>query len=367
MAEKFTSKHFVEFCEKFLGRPYWYGTCVYTCTKDRYNSKAKQYPSHYTSGREAKYMEHIAKKEVCSDCVGMIKGYAWTNGGEGVFESVGTGSKITSHYKANGCPDKSANGMFSYAKAQGMDWGTIDTIPEIPGIAVRYDGHVGVYVGDGYVIEERGFAYGCVKTKLKNRNWLHWYKLPWINYEEKDTSTSTSVTCELGDRLLKKGMTGNDVTELQTLLVQLGFLSDKIDGNFGSKTDAAVKAFQEANDLTADGEYGEKSHKAMMEAIGDNAPNEESSSKAEDKVEEEPSKEVIETKTPELEVTGNSVRVRAGDATSYSILTTVKKGNKLVPILGQNNQPLISKNGWYAVERNDQIGWISGKYVKSID
>lgn len=367
MANKFTSQHFVEFCEKFVGRPYWYGTCVYTCTQDRYNSKSKQYPSHYTSSRAAKYKQHIAAKEVCADCVGMIKGYAWTNGGDTVFESIGTGSKITSKYKANNCPDKSANGMFSYAKSQGMEWGTIDTIPEIPGIAVRYDGHVGVYVGNGYVVEERGFNYGCVKTKLKDRNWLHWYKLPWIVYGE-----GTSVGRELGDRLLKKGMKGDDVMELQTLLTQLGYLESKIDGDFGSKTEAAVKEFQKTMQLEVDGEYGEKSHKAMMEAIGDDQPNFEEEvpeivKPAPEVKPEEPAPAptpVPEVKEIQLEVTGGSVRVRSGDSTSYSILTTVKKGNKLVPILGQDNKPLISKEGWYAIKRNDQIGWISGKYIK---
>lgn len=24
----FTNEHFVDFCEKFTGQPYWYGTCV---------------------------------------------------------------------------------------------------------------------------------------------------------------------------------------------------------------------------------------------------------------------------------------------------------------------------------------------------
>ncbi len=33
----------------------------------------------------------------------------------------------TSKYGSNGCPDKSASGMFSYCKSKGMDWGTIDT------------------------------------------------------------------------------------------------------------------------------------------------------------------------------------------------------------------------------------------------
>ena len=63
-----------------------------------------------------------------------------------------------------------------------MEWGTIDTIPEIPGIAVRYDGHVGYYIGNGRVIEERGFNYGCVETALAGRGWLHWYKIPCIKY-----------------------------------------------------------------------------------------------------------------------------------------------------------------------------------------
>ena len=369
MAEKFTSQHFVEFCEKFIGRPYWYGTCVYNCTQDRYNSKSKQYPSHYTSSRTAKYKQHIAAKEVCADCVGMIKGYAWTNGGDTVFEAIGTGSKIISKYQSNNCPDKSANGMFSYAKSQGMEWGTIDTIPEIPGIAVRYDGHVGVYIGNGYVVEERGFNYGCVKTKLKNRKWLHWYKLPWIKYGKDIGPYPEFIGYALGERLLKKGMKGEDVAELQTLLTQLGFFNDKIDGDFGPKTEVAVKEFQQAQNLEVDGEYGEKSHRALMEAIGDNAPNFEETSPPDDNTESPsliptPNEPVPEEKEVLLRVTGDSVRIRTGDSTSYSIITIVKKRSPLVPILDQNNNPLKSKNNWYAVKSGNQIGWICGSYIK---
>ena len=28
-----------------------------------------------------------------------------------------------------------------------MDWGTIDTLPEIPGLALYKDGHAGYYIG----------------------------------------------------------------------------------------------------------------------------------------------------------------------------------------------------------------------------
>ena len=85
----FTSEHLVAFCEKFLGMPYWYGTCVYKCTESLRSRKAKQYPSHYGSSRTSRYKDDIAKKNVCADCVGMIKGYMWTGGGEGVIEAIG--------------------------------------------------------------------------------------------------------------------------------------------------------------------------------------------------------------------------------------------------------------------------------------
>lgn len=179
--EVYTNLHFVEFLKGMLGQPYWYGTCVYKCTTSTLNSKSKQYPSHYTSSRMSKYKSHVANKMVSTDCVGLGKGYNWTYGGRGVLESIGTDKTFTVKY-GNNCPDKSANGMFTYAKSKGLKWGKISTIPEVPGLAVRYDGHVGYYIGNGEVIEARGFNYGVVKTKLSGRKWDHWYEFPGIKY-----------------------------------------------------------------------------------------------------------------------------------------------------------------------------------------
>ena len=61
--------------------------------------------------RQAQYKQNIAQKQVCADCIGLIKGFAWTNGGVGVIESIGTDKTYTSKYGGNGCPDKSANEM----------------------------------------------------------------------------------------------------------------------------------------------------------------------------------------------------------------------------------------------------------------
>ena len=98
MAERkdtpFTGEHFSAWCEKMVGQPYWYGSCVYKCSQSLLDRKAKQYPAHYTSSRMKRYKDDISKKNVCADCVGGCKGYAWTNGGVGVLESVAMLAKM---------------------------------------------------------------------------------------------------------------------------------------------------------------------------------------------------------------------------------------------------------------------------------
>lgn len=114
-----TNEHFAAFCRSMLGQPYWYGTVTYKCTESLRSRKAKQYPSHYGSSRTKRYQQDIKDKKVCSDCIGGLKGYLWTFGGRGVVEAIGTTKTFTSKY-GNLCPDKSANGMFSYAKSKGL-------------------------------------------------------------------------------------------------------------------------------------------------------------------------------------------------------------------------------------------------------
>ena len=58
----------------------------------------------------------------------------------------------------------------------------IDAMPDTPGLAVWQNGHIGVYVGDGYVIEAMNTQCGVVKTQLEGRGWTHWLEIPYINY-----------------------------------------------------------------------------------------------------------------------------------------------------------------------------------------
>lgn len=62
---------------------------------------------------------------------------------------------------------------------------------------------------------------------------------------------------------LKVGSTGESVRSLQTRLIELSFLTGRADGTYGSKTEAAVRSFQTANGLTADGIAGTKTQTAI--------------------------------------------------------------------------------------------------------
>lgn len=59
-----------------------------------------------------------------------------------------------------------------------------------------------------------------------------------------------------GTVVLREGDSGENVYLLQARLFELGYYSGRIDGRFTSETTQAVKAFQQANGLTADGIAG---------------------------------------------------------------------------------------------------------------
>ena len=70
------------------------------------------------------------------------------------------------------------------------------------------------------------------------------------------TPTPTVAPTATTARTLKKGMSGSDVTRLQQALINLGYLSDAADGQFGANTQNAVIMFQAVNGLDADGLAG---------------------------------------------------------------------------------------------------------------
>jgi len=62
---------------------------------------------------------------------------------------------------------------------------------------------------------------------------------------------------------VKKGASGSAVSELQRLLNENGYTLD-VDGNFGAKTQAAVRDYQQKNSLTVDGIVGNQTWSSLF-------------------------------------------------------------------------------------------------------
>ena len=71
---------------------------------------------------------------------------------------------------------------------------------------------------------------------------------------------------------LKLGASGASVKTLQQALANAGFSPGAADGQFGPKTAAAVKAFQSAKGLVADGIVGPKTWAKLNSAPGGSGP-----------------------------------------------------------------------------------------------
>ena len=71
--------------------------------------------------------------------------------------------------------------------------------------------------------------------------------------------------------ILQRGSSGPDVQTLQQRLSDLGFDPNGVDGTFGPGTEAAVRAFQAANNLTVDGRVGPNTLAALQGGQGTEA------------------------------------------------------------------------------------------------
>lgn len=144
---------------------YVYGTYGSVLNEALLTGKISQYPNE-VGGYEDFIRQHwLGGRTV--DCVGLIKGYGWYNT-ETAQIQIG----------ANGMPDISANAMFENASEKG----TIDTIPEIRGLAVWHEGHIGIYIGNGEVVQAANTEAGVIRTPIGQSGWTHWLKIPYIQY-----------------------------------------------------------------------------------------------------------------------------------------------------------------------------------------
>ncbi|MDR1217336.1 MAG: hypothetical protein LBJ99_01990, partial [Oscillospiraceae bacterium] len=149
------------------GWGYVWGTFGGVLTGSALESKLEQYPDEVGGYEDFIRSNWLGGRT--ADCVGLIKAYGWY---DPISRSI--------RYNTSAFPDVGANAM----KAGAAAGGEIASMPDVPGLAVWHKGHIGVYVGNGEVIEAMGTKYGVVKTKLSERSWTHWLEISNITYLE---------------------------------------------------------------------------------------------------------------------------------------------------------------------------------------
>ena len=180
----------VEYAKGQIGRPYWFGCFGQKSNASLLTAKRKQYSSYYTADD---FKNQYGVK--VHDCGGLIKGYLMSNGGVDDLPTYDAKFDVDSDTMLNQCSES----------------GAIGALPEIEGVLVFKKGHVGVYIGNGKVVEARGHKYGVIVSNLGDMPWTHWGKHKDIEYivENKaetvvpdvPTEKTTNYTVMLGDTL----------------------------------------------------------------------------------------------------------------------------------------------------------------------
>ena len=148
------------------------------------------------------------------------------------------------------------------------------------------------------------------------------------------------VTTVTTTRVLKNGMSGSDVKELQTKLIRAGYSCGPwgADGDFGDQTEMAVRRFQTQHGLAVDGQAGPKTMAALDKLLA---------------AQTEPDNPAY------VEIKNGNCYVRTEPSTDGEIRGVALEGSKL--IYGGKKD-----NGWLAVVYKDAPGWVSGKYGKLV-
>lgn len=239
---------------QWIGHAYIYGGTGQPCTPAYRRARQAQYPSMATairvncpvlSGRQATCTGCRWEGKKAFDCAQLTRRTA---------ESVGLSlpSGATSQWR----------------KGEWKQKGTIDTLPKDK-IAFLYKEkngkmvHTGVYLGDGSFVHARDHRAGVIRQDLSAYLWTHWAILgDGVSGTVEDTPTFRVIKITEGQRLLR----GELIEKMQIKLEKQGYAVGGIDGVYGRKTEAAVKAYQIANGIEANGIVTERLYNTIIDA-----------------------------------------------------------------------------------------------------
>jgi len=157
--------------------------------------------------------------------------------------------------------------MIELHKANGT-WVERDSYVPAPGDLILYDwedtkpkeentnrpNHIGIVEkvsGNTITVIEGNKGQAVARRTLQvNGKYIRGYAVPKYEAEKVETVNITL-------NVLRKGSKGEQVKTLQRLLNAIGYNCGTVDGDFGAKTETALKKFQKARGLTQDGVCGQ--------------------------------------------------------------------------------------------------------------
>lgn len=169
-----------------------YGAPATEANKTRY---INGYKYNQNPDREA-MIRNASANTFFFDCVCLIKGILWGWNGNTTARNGGA------VYKSNGVPDIDADQMINRCKGVSTNFNLI-----MPGEVVWKSGHIGIYIGDGLVVESTpAWANKVQITALGNvgavtgyysRIWVKHGFLPWVDYNNAETGENKPNTTDL--------------------------------------------------------------------------------------------------------------------------------------------------------------------------
>lgn len=203
----------------------------------------------------------------------------------GIVEKVDEKNKIvhtiegntssTEYAENGGCV---ARHSYSYASQGGTNRVNGFGIPNFEGAGVTADQFVTTAVGELGYLEKRSNRDLDSKTANSGSNNYQKYQRDvgagngdqWCQYF---TDACALYTCQGNVQptvdYITIGATGEKVKELQTMLTVCGYACGGVDGVFGQKTSAALKAFKKANGMLENDHYGAKTEEKLKKVYAE--------------------------------------------------------------------------------------------------
>lgn len=123
-------------------------------------------------------------------------------------------------------------------------------------------GHIVISDGKGGTCEAHSSATGVIQGKLAGRRWDMGVIVPRVPALSSPDLPPIEVTVQTL-RVTSPMMAGPIVREVQRALTKANFATGRADGVYGPQTAHAVRLFQAARGLVADGEVGPATFKAL--------------------------------------------------------------------------------------------------------